>query len=161
MVSDQKNRIRSGDGGLGPGFAQAGRIPLGKRADGVEVQRGMGLSLSELREGLPEGGLFGGGAWRWSPEPLKISAGEARRMTSLGHPLARFQQACDGLYRRSAAGKLPSWLAELLDEGKPEWMARMQREQGTAAQFPRVIRPDLILTCILEIRSMAESEIFI
>jgi len=67
-------------------------------------------------------------------------------MMSLGHPLARFQQACDGLYRRSAAGKLPEWLAELLDEGKPEWLAMLQREPGTAEQFPRVIRPDLILT---------------
>ncbi len=106
----------------------------------------MGLSLSELRDGLPEGGLFGGGAWRWSPEPLKLSKAEAKAMTSLGHPLARFQQACDTLYRRSAAGKFPAWLAELLDEGKPEWMARLQREHSTANQFPRVIRPDLILT---------------
>lgn len=121
-------------------------IPLGKQAAGMEVRRGMGLSLSELRDGLPEGGLFGGGAWRWSPEPLKLSKAEARQMMALGHPLARFQQACDTLYRRSAAGKLPAWLAELLDEGKPEWMARLQREHSTAAQFPRVIRPDLMLT---------------
>jgi hypothetical protein len=106
----------------------------------------MGLSLSELRDGLPEGGLFGGGTWRWSPEPLKITQGESRLMMSLGHPLARFQQACDALYRRSAAGKLPEWLAELLDEGKPEWLANLQREASTAEQFPRVIRPDLILT---------------
>jgi hypothetical protein len=106
----------------------------------------MGLSLSELRDGLPEGGLFGGGAWRWSPEPLKLSQAEARHLRALGHPLARFQQACDGFYRRSAAGKLPGWLAELLDEGKPDWLARLQREPSTAQQFPRVIRPDLILT---------------
>ncbi|RYD24051.1 MAG: hypothetical protein EOP88_01820, partial [Verrucomicrobiaceae bacterium] len=106
----------------------------------------MGLSLSELRDGLPEGGLFGGGAWRWSPEPFKITKAEARQMMALGHPLARFQQACDGLYRRSAAGKLPTWLAELLDEGKPDWLVKVQREPGMAEQFPRVIRPDLILT---------------
>lgn len=106
----------------------------------------MGLSLSELRDGLPEGGLFGGGAWRWSPEPLKLSQGEARQLMALGHPLARFQQACDGLYRRSAAGKLPPWLAELLDKGKPDWMGEVQRDPATAEQFPRVIRPDLILT---------------
>ncbi len=112
----------------------------------MEVRRDMGLSLSELRGGLPEGGLFGGGAWRWSPEPLKLTQGEARQMMSLGHPLARFQQACDALYRRSATGKLPEWLAELLDEGKPEWMAALQCDPATAEQFPRVIRPDLILT---------------
>ena len=119
---------------------------LGKRAAGVEVWRGMGLSLSELRDGLPEGGLFGGGAWRWSPEPLKLSKAQAREMMSLGHPLARFQQACDTIYRRSASGKLPGWLTELLDEGKPEWMVRLQHEPSSVHQFPRVIRPDLILT---------------
>lgn len=108
--------------------------------------RGMGLTLSELRGGLPEGGLFGGGAWRWSPEPFKLGRAEATRMMGLGHPLARFQQTCDQLYRRSAAGKLPGWLAELLDAGKPEWMVRLQLEKSTMEQFPRVIRPDLILT---------------
>ena len=106
----------------------------------------MGLSLSELRGSLPEGGLFGGGAWRWSPEPLKLSPSEARHLLALGHPLARFQQACDGIYRRSATGKLPQWLADLLDVGKPDWLTQGQREPANAEQFPRVIRPDLILT---------------
>ena len=106
----------------------------------------MGLTLSELRDGLPEGGLFGGGAWRWSPEPLKLTKAQARQITSLGHPLAKFQQACDALYRRSSSGKLDGWLAELLDEGKPDWLANLQHEGGIADQFPRVIRPDLIMT---------------
>ena len=106
----------------------------------------MGISLSELRQQLPENGLFGGGAWRWSPEPLTITAHEARQIMSLGHPLARFQQACDALYRRSASGKLPAWLAELLDAGKPAWLVEQQRQHATADQFPKVIRPDLMLT---------------
>jgi hypothetical protein len=121
-------------------------IPLGKSAAGMDRRRGMALALSELRDRLPEGGLFGGGAWRWSPEPLRLTQGEAGRLMALGHPLARFQQTCDTLYRRSAAGKLPGWLAELLDEGKPEWLVRIQRAPAAANQFPRVIRPDLILT---------------
>lgn len=106
----------------------------------------MGLSLSDLQDRLPERGLFGGGAWRWSPEPLPISKAEARFMMSLGHPLARFQQACDELYRRSASGSAPSWLARLLDAGKPEWLVALQRSHATSSQMPRVIRPDLILT---------------
>jgi hypothetical protein len=106
----------------------------------------MELSLCKLQGALPEGGLFGGGGWRWSPEPLRLSRAEVRGMMALGHPLAKFQQACDGLYRRSAAGKLPRWMAELLDAGKPDWMAGLQRDPRTAEQFPRVIRPDLILT---------------
>ena len=106
----------------------------------------MELSLNDLNKHLPEGGLFGGGSWRWSPQPFVLSKSEARFMASMGHPLARFQQTCDMLYRRSAAGSLPGWLSELLDEGKPSWLVDLQREQGSAEHFPRVIRPDLILT---------------
>ena len=106
----------------------------------------MELSLSQLRGSLPEGGLFGGGAWRWSPEPLRLTTAEARMIESLGHPLAKFQQACDTLYRRSASGKSVPWLADWLDRGKPDWMIGLQRETSTAGQMPRVIRPDLILT---------------
>ena len=39
----------------------------------------MGLSLGDLRAALPEGGLFGGGSWRWSPEPLRLTRAEARQ----------------------------------------------------------------------------------
>jgi hypothetical protein len=106
----------------------------------------MGLTLSQLKSALPTNGLFGGGSWRWSPEPFKLNQAEARQMMSLGQPLARFQHACDHLYRRSAAEKLAPWLAELLDAGKPKWLTEIQRHPGTAEQFPRVIRPDLILT---------------
>ncbi len=121
-------------------------IQLGKPLTLEDVRPAMGLSLAELRNAMPEGGLFGGGSWRWSPEPLALSPAEARQIMELGHPLARFQQACDTIYRRSAAGKLPGWLAELLDEGKPEWMARLQHGPSMVNQLPRVIRPDLILT---------------
>ncbi len=32
-----------------------------------------------------------------------------------------------------------------LDEGKPDWLVELQREGGMAEQFPKVIRPDLML----------------
>ena len=105
----------------------------------------MPIALEELKGSLPKGGLFGGGAWRWSPEPLRLTAGEAKEMMTMGHPLAKFQQASDLLYRRSAGGKIVPWLAELLDEGKPDWLVELQRKSGMAEQYPRVIRPDLIL----------------
>ncbi len=105
----------------------------------------MAIALHDLMKKLPEGGLFGGGSWQWSPEPLKLTVAEAKEMMSMGHPLAKFQQACDSLYRRSAAGKIESWLSHLLDEGKPDWLAKLQRDPGLTEQFPRVIRPDLIL----------------
>jgi hypothetical protein len=105
----------------------------------------MALTLSQLKAALPAGGLFGGGTWRWSPEPLALTAAEARAITRLGHPLAKFQQASDAIYRRSVLGNLPEWISALLDAGKPSWMVKLQREPGLAEQFPRVIRPDLIL----------------
>lgn len=138
--------FRAGRAGVKAGEQNGMEFAVGNPAARAKLCAEMGVSLSELRDGLPEGGLFGGGAWRWSPEPLRLTKTEARRMMALGHPLARFQQACDGLYRRSASGREPEWLAELLDEGKPDWLAKLQREPGMAGQFPRVIRPDLILT---------------
>lgn len=105
----------------------------------------MALTLSQLKAALPAGGLFGGGTWRWSPEPLALTAAEARAITRLGHPLAKFQQASDAIYRRSVLGNLPEWISALLDAGKPSWMVKLQREPSLAEQFPRVIRPDLIL----------------
>lgn len=104
------------------------------------------LSLSQLQSSLPEGGLFGGGSWRWSPEPFPLTKGEARQLMSIGHPLACFQRASDQLYRRSATGSAPEWIADWLDRGKPAWLKNWQRNPSTAGQFPRVIRPDLILT---------------
>lgn len=106
----------------------------------------MALTLNALKNSLPSGGLFGGGAWRWSPEPLRLNRAQVRQITSLGHPLAQFQRTCDSLYRRSANGKIPGFVADLLDAGKPQWLIDFQRDPRTANQFPRVIRPDLLLT---------------
>jgi hypothetical protein len=105
----------------------------------------MSLTLEQIKAAMPEGGLFDGG-WQYSPEPLKLSKAEARFLGSLGHPLAQFQQASDELYRRSAAGKMPKWIAETLDTGKPTWMVDLQRSAGLRTAMPRVIRPDLIMT---------------
>ncbi len=105
----------------------------------------MSLTLEQIQAALPEGGLFDGG-WRYSPEPLRLSKAEVRFLNTLGHPLAQFQQASDELYRRSAAGKAPKWIAETLDTGKPAWMVELQQSAGLRGALPRVIRPDLILT---------------
>ncbi|MFK7850818.1 MAG: hypothetical protein AB8D78_07555 [Akkermansiaceae bacterium] len=105
----------------------------------------MPIALGDLKGALPESGLFGGGKWQWSPEPMKLTAEEGKEIEAMGYPLAKFQQASDLIYRRSAGGKIEPWLAELLDEGKPSWLAELQRESGMVDQFPRVIRPDLML----------------
>ncbi len=108
----------------------------------------MRVERDAIEAALPPGGLFGSGdaGWRWSPEPLRLGKRLARRLARLGHPLARFQAACDELYRRSAHGSLDGWLAKLLDAGKPAWMVEAQRAPELRDERPRVIRPDLIWT---------------
>lgn len=103
----------------------------------------MSLSLDQIKAALPVGGLYDGG-WRYSPEPLKLSKSELRFLTGLGHPLAQLQRAMDEIYRLSAEGRLPEWIAELLDTGKPTWMVEAQRAAGLRGEVPRVIRPDLL-----------------
>lgn len=105
----------------------------------------MSLTLEQITAAMPEGGLFDGG-WRYSPQPLKLTKAEGRALHSLGHPLAQFQQVCDELYRRSANGKLPKWIAETLDTGKPDWMQDLQKDPRSRGLLPRVIRPDLMVT---------------
>jgi hypothetical protein len=107
---------------------------------------GKSVTRATLEQALPDGGLFGGGSWQWSPTPFVLPSHLWRELEGLGHVLAVFQKACDVLYRRSAKGKEFPWLAPLLDKGKPEWLLEYQRRGETADQMPRVIRPDLLLT---------------
>lgn len=64
----------------------------------------------------------------------------------MGHRLLQFSQACDLLYRQSVDGRQPSWVAELLDQGKPPEVVALGRDPAFQGQIARVIRPDLILT---------------
>lgn len=104
----------------------------------------MSMELDSIRDALPPGGLYEGG-WRYSPEPLRLGKAEVRFLQGLGHLLARFQQGADEIYRLSAEGRRPEWIAELLDTGKPTWMMEVQRASGLRGELPRVIRPDLLL----------------
>ncbi len=102
--------------------------------------------MEAIHAAMPEGGLFAGGAWRWSPEPLLLEKKLWKELEGLGHVLAEFQKASDAIYRRSAKGKSPAWIAATLDRGKPEWLVTEQRRGDRAGDLPRVIRPDLLLT---------------
>lgn len=102
--------------------------------------------MEAIHAAMPDGGLFAGGAWRWSPEPLLLEKKLWKELEGLGHVLAEFQRASDAIYRRSARGKSPAWIAATLDRGKPEWLVTEQRRGYRAGEMPRVIRPDLLLT---------------
>jgi hypothetical protein len=104
------------------------------------------IPLEELRHRVPEGELFAGKEWRWSPAPYVLPRHLADELESMGHRLLQFAEACELLYRRSVEGKQPSWIAELLDRGKPEEVVALGRDPAFKGAIARVIRPDLLLT---------------
>ena len=106
----------------------------------------MAVDLKELRAEAGKVGFREGRDWLFSPEPLRLSRPEVAQLEKLGHPLARFQQVSDRIYRRSVKGTLPGWIADLLDAGKPSWLIDVQRSDALREVVPRVIRPDLLLT---------------
>jgi hypothetical protein len=85
-------------------------------------------------------------AWRVSPEPFALSPQTVAKLEAIGHDLAAFYRALNGLYNRSARGTAPAFIAEYLDQGKPEHIVRLARQNRFKQDLPAVIRPDLILT---------------
>lgn len=85
-------------------------------------------------------------AWRVSPEPFALSAADADAIERLGPELLRFYRALNSLYNRSVRGTAPAFVAEYLDQGKPEQVVKLARQNRFKQDVPGVIRPDLILT---------------
>lgn len=104
------------------------------------------LSLEELRRRVPEGDLFAGKDWRWAPVPYRLDPTLVKELESMGHRLMLFAEACELLYRQSSEGKQPSWVADLVDRGKPAEVLALGRDPAFRGQIARVIRPDLIVT---------------
>ena len=98
-----------------------------------------------IRDALPPGGLFAGQEWRVSPTPFPLGEQLAKEIESLGRVLLQFYRATNLLYRKSAEGKLPEWVARWLDIGKPAELIALQRSPAFKNDVPRVIRPDLLI----------------
>jgi len=103
-------------------------------------------SVQAIHAALPEGGLFHEKDWRISPRPFLIEPELQEEIEKLGYRLMLFLRACEQLYRLSAKGRQPAWVAEILDRGKPPELVEYQRAHGIAGEIPKVIRPDLVLT---------------
>ncbi len=84
--------------------------------------------------------------WRISPEPFALSPRALARIETIGANLLLFYRALNALYNRSARGTAPAFIAEYLDQGKPEHIVRLSRQNRFRQDLPGVIRPDLILT---------------
>lgn len=99
-----------------------------------------------VRERLPAEGLFAGHEWRVSTAPFSLGPSLAKEIESLGRVLLQFYRAVNLLYRKSAEGKQPEWVARWLDLGKPAELIELQRVHGLKNEIPRVIRPDILIT---------------
>ncbi len=111
------------------------------------VSAGRGKEAAHfVRERLPAGGLFQDQEWRTAARPFPLGPELARELESLGRVLLQFYKALNLVYRQSVSGKMPGWVAELLDQGKPAALIELQRSAAFKNHVPRVIRPDLLLT---------------
>lgn len=99
-----------------------------------------------VRDRIPSEGLFAGHDWRVSPAPFRLGPELAGELDSLGRVLLQFYRAVNLLYRKSAEGKQPEWVARWLDQGKPADLIAFQRSAAFKNEVPRVIRPDLLIT---------------
>ncbi len=99
-----------------------------------------------VRERLPPEGLFADQHWRISPAPCPLGPALAKELESLGRVLLQFYRAVNLLYRKSAEGTQPAWVAQWLDLGKPSELIKLQRSPALKNALPRVIRPDLLIT---------------
>jgi len=99
-----------------------------------------------VRDRMPKGGLFDGHEWRISPTPFRLGAELAAELEKLGRVLLQFNKAVNRLYRLSFEGKQPAWVATWLDQGKPAELIALQRSATLKNEWPRVIRPDLLIT---------------
>src|SRR5881398_2389570 len=99
-----------------------------------------------IRDRIPSDGLFFGHEWRISPNPFQIDAQVVKEFEKLGRVLLQFYRAVNLLYRQSAEGKQPAWVARWMDQGKPADLIDLARASALKNEVPRVIRPDLLLT---------------
>jgi len=65
----------------------------------------------------------------------------AAEFQTLGRVLLQFYRAVNLLYRQSASGQQPRWIADVLDRGKPPDLISLQRSPAFKNEVPRVIRP--------------------
>ena len=99
-----------------------------------------------VRDCRPAEGLFAGLDWRISPDPFPLGPKLVTELETLGRVILQFYRAVNLLYRKSAEGKQPAWIAQWLDMGKPANLVELQRSVHFKNDVPRVIRPDLLIT---------------
>ena len=107
---------------------------------------------ADIQNSLMESGLFsqqagdGDNTWRISPDPFHLSPNDAAFFQDLGQHLLKFYTALNQLYFDSVKGRVPAWVADYLDRGKPAELVEYSRMKRFKSQLPGIIRPDVIVT---------------
>ena len=107
---------------------------------------------ADIQNALTESGLYskeaddGENAWRISPDPFHLSPNDAAFFQDLGQHLLKFYSALNQLYFDSVKGRMPAWVADYLDRGKPAELVEYSRMNRFKSQLPGIIRPDVIVT---------------
>jgi hypothetical protein len=123
-----------------------------------EMQDTAGRRCARIRDTLIQDGLLGGSTdftdqdptkpvatrWRIAPFPFLISPRDLSFFRALGAHLLTFYRALNRLYHDSVHGGQPAWVAEYLDQGKPESLIAYSRMNRFRDLLPGVIRPDII-----------------
>jgi len=102
--------------------------------------------IAELRRRMPERGLFADKEWLTSPSAFPLSKGQVDYLEKLGPRLLAFLKACNLFYGQSRKGKLPAYIHEWLDAGKPVDLLNLANNPALKNELPQVIRPDLLIT---------------
>jgi hypothetical protein len=121
-------------------------VPVTSETDSRSPLAAAARAAHFIRAAQPPGGLFANLSWKVSPAPFPLAKNLAAELQSLGRVLLQFYRAANLLYRRSAEGKQPDWVARWLDQGKPAELIERQRSTVFKSEVPRVIRPDILLT---------------
>jgi len=85
-------------------------------------------------------------SWRVSPDPYYLSSEEILFFEDLGYHLLKFYTVLNSLYADSVKGKIPSWIAQYLDAGKPDDLVAYSRMKRIRGDLPGIIRPDIMVT---------------
>lgn len=123
-------------------------LPCSSLASDLAIRR-----CADLQTQLEAAGLFASDAaplatnsWRVSPCPLVLSPEQVAFFTKLGPQLLAFYRAHNRLYLDSVKGAQPEWVAQYLDQGKPDALIAYSRMKRFRNELPAVIRPDVIPT---------------
>ncbi len=82
--------------------------------------------------------------WRVSSRPFSLVPKELEFFRGLGTHILAFTKAVNILYFDSVKGNRPRWIADYLDQGKPENVVEFGRMNRFKQSLPGILRPDII-----------------